>query len=306
MKTSTILKYIIQMGLCLVFILSSALGHPAAAQSAPGQTPSQPGDNEPPGPPIPGAVFDPLTGFYSSSAETSLGESSVLLDTGGPDYYGYTWNNSVSYSWMSALEATELEITNSDTFNTGPVSLPFSFDFYENTYDKIYISRFGYLTFSGKTPTNSQSTPPNETEPNDVIAPYWSPFYMTSASGVFYRSGGSSPNRYFVVEWYKMKGGTYSDYEEDDDTFTFEAILYENGNIKFQYQTMTYDSSWYCGGAGIEDIRGDDGLNTNICNKIANGKAVLFTRPAAYLSCTAPISELWRIYPGGGQHRFDG
>lgn len=300
MKTSTIRKQILQVGLCLAFVLSSALVQPAAAYSAPQQSSGGPGGGEPLGPPIPGAVFDPLTGFYSSSAEASLGQSSALLDTGGPDYYGYTWNNSVTYSWISALSGTQLDISNSDEYDQGPVTLPFPFAFYENIYNQIYISKAGYLTFSGQTPTSSQSTPPNQEKPNDVIAPYWSPFYMTSGSGIFYRSGGASPNRYFVVEWYKMNGGTQANYTEDNDSFTFEAVLYENGNIKFQYQTMTYGSSWFCGGAGIEDMRGEDGLTTNICNKIPNEKVVLFTRPAATSRVLLESRNFGGFTPAGG------
>jgi len=45
------------------------------------------------------------------------------------------------------------------------------------------------------------------------------------------------------------------------DNDTFEAILYENGNIDFQYNTMTVHNPFSCGMIGIEDSMGMDGLN---------------------------------------------
>ena len=65
------------------------------------------------------------------------------------------------------------------------------------------------------------------------------------------------------------------------EEYTFEAILYESGDIVFQYGTMTYDSGHFCQASGVEDTTGLDGLATSpYCQQIAANHAVRITRPA--------------------------
>ncbi|MBC7228597.1 MAG: hypothetical protein H5T61_15420, partial [Thermoflexales bacterium] len=78
------------------------------------------------------------------------------------------------------------------------------------------------------------------------------------------------------VEWYQVR------FSRSDESFTFEVILYENGDIVFQYGLMQYSpSGWSCGSAGIEDSFGLDGLNyLPFCQKAPSNKAVRFYRPS--------------------------
>ncbi len=62
--------------------------------------------------------------------------------TGGPDDFGYTWSDSVPLSWIDARTGTDTGL-GGNTRVVGPVSLPFPFKFYENTYSQIYISKYG-------------------------------------------------------------------------------------------------------------------------------------------------------------------
>jgi len=81
--------------------------------------------------------------------------------------------------------------------------------------------------------------------------------------------GGSVPDRYFVIEWYAVSllGST--------DLLTFEAILYESGDILTQYQSMAGYLGWAT--VGIEDSTGTDGLE--YWNTVSSNQAVRFTRP---------------------------
>jgi hypothetical protein len=99
---------------------------------------------------------------------------------------------------------------------------------------------------------------------------------------VYYLRGGTAPARYFVVEWYDVAGGSATDPTGGDDLFRFEVILYENGDILFQYDQMRYTGSRWCGAAGIEDAAGTDGLAyLSFCAAAPSGVAVRFSRPAA-------------------------
>jgi len=199
--------------------------------------------------------------------------------TGGPDDFGYTWSDSVPLSWIDARTGTDTGL-GGNTKVVGPVSLPFSFKFYENTYSQIYISKYGYAGFTNVNLTRTQGRIPEPSTPNNIIAPYWVPS-LVNESGytgkVYYTSGGTAPNRYFVIEWYQIRGS----YKPDENVYTFEVILYENGDILFQHATMTYGSGWVCGHVGIEDSEGLDGLGYgSFCQKYTSNKAIRFYRPS--------------------------
>lgn len=202
--------------------------------------------------------------------------------TGGPDEFGYTWSDTVPLSWIDATNGIDTGMSG-DSWGqrVGPIPLPFPFKYYENIYNSLYIAASGYIAFTDEGTWPRQPRIPSPAKPNNVIAPYATPLYIGSGSWVRYLSGGNSPNRYFVVEWHDVKGGPPSDTIGNDETYRFEVILYENGDIVFQYQTMSYNDSYWCGAAGIEDSTGMDGLNyVPFCQRAPSNKAVRFYRPA--------------------------
>ena len=200
-----------------------------------------------------------------------------LLDTGGPDDFGYAWDDSVPLDWVDASNGTDTEMSGSSSGEkVGPISLPFSFKYYENTYTSLYIAASGYLGFTDEGYWSWQPRVPSPSTPNNMIAPYATPLRLATSgptNRVYYKSGGIPPDRYFVVEWYQVAF--------EDETYTFEVILYENGDIVLQYQTMSYNDGYACGAAGIEDSMGLDGLAyMDWCRQAPSDKAVRFYRPA--------------------------
>lgn len=188
-----------------------------------------------------------------------------VAGTGGPDEYGYTWSD-VSLAWIDASGGTNR--------TTAAINLGFDFKYYENTYSQIYVSQFGFASFSNVDLYWSQSTIPNPSSPNNVIAPNWAPVNVVNGY-IRYLTGGSAPNRFFVVEWNRLDAYNGNEY-------TFEMILYESGDIVFQYQTMTYGISGnICQSSGIEDSQGLNGLTiTPWCSPITSDHAVRVYRPA--------------------------
>jgi hypothetical protein len=186
----------------------------------------------------------------------------------------------------------------------GPLDLGFSFRYYENTYTQVHIAASGFLTFTEAGSWPSQSQIPASGEPNNVIAPYWAPLYLSAGAPtgqVYYLRGGTAPARYFVVEWYDVAGGSATDPTGGDDLFRFEVVLYENGDILFQYDQMRYTGSRWCGAAGIEDSAGSDGLAyLSFCAAAPSGVAVRFSRPAPSARVrVSPSYQSGFISPGG-------
>lgn len=212
--------------------------------------------------------------------------------TGGPDDFGYTWNDAVPFNWIDATTGVDTGLAGVDAY-TGPIDIGFAFKFYENTYTQFYVSTNGLITFGGGSASWSNQPIPSSAQPNNFIAPFWDDLAVGSpynSGKVYYLSGGASPNRYLVIEWHNV---TACCTDEATDYKTFEVILYENGDIVMQYLHL----SGYLGSAtvGIEDDAGVTGLEYlyNMSGLVQN-KAIRFYRPAP----SARV-KVWPVHQGG-------
>ena len=275
MTRSRIPPLVVTLALLLLLMLS---GTAAAQRSAPDAPVGQPS-------PVDVASPSPDAGpqkapdghwFMPASSRPDVAAASAPQDSGGPDDFGYTWNDWEPLNWINASGGTNTGISSS-TVSAGPIDIGFPFKFYENTQSQLYISRFGFLAFNSDNLGNSQSQVPSPEKPDEVIAPHWVPTYETP-NYVRYLRGGTAPNRWFMVEWNRVRSDCCDD---DAEEYTFEAILHESGDIVFQYATMTTNGGYYCQASGIEDSTGLDGLSTSpYCDEIAPNHAVRITRPA--------------------------
>jgi len=120
-----------------------------------------------------------------------------------------------------------------------PLELPYEFEFWGETTDKIWISWQGVITT--KEPEYSPqwlfpSPLPFEGEFNSIIAPLFTPnqesmFPDTEGYeevGIFHKFYDDR----IVITWSKFVDMFYM-----GSPYSFQAILYKNGNIKFQYST---------------------------------------------------------------------
>jgi hypothetical protein len=184
--------------------------------------------------------------------------------------YAYTLDET-TFSWIDGVQATGLH--GPDDF-AGPFDLGFSFRFFGRTYTQAYVNTNGFISFDGggSDPSwyNRYATYlPKYTNPNNIIAAMWMPLKFVSGSTVRYSAGGTAPNRYFIVEWVKMRDNL--GYNEQ---VWFEAVLWEDGDILLQYYSVPAYSSFT---AGIEDENGWDGLQ--VTQPITIKGAFLFSYP---------------------------
>lgn len=236
---------------------------------------------------------------YKPADATSSAGFSVTspADTGGPDEFGYTWDDSVAFNWIDAKSlGTNSNLYGGDVY-VGPIDIGFAFKFYENSYSQLYFSTKGLLSFGRGGNWWSNTTLPHSAIPNNIIVPFWDDLGMYKGTrpdaGIYTYQGGTAPNRYFVVEWYRAdrySGEVESGIEDAD--LTFEVILYENGDIVMQYLSLSGDLNM-CS-VGIEDDVGGDGLEYLYYEPgLGNNKAVRFYRPGP----TARL-KIWPLYYG--------
>lgn len=222
--------------------------------------------------------------------------------SGGPDEYGYTWSSEVSEAWVSAEGGNDLPLSWANS-SSAPIELGFPFNYYENTYTQVTVSLFGFLTFDTNNLFTPQAQIPSAETPDNVIAPHWAP-YDQVAGFIRTLQGGTAPNRYLVVEWNRLQMDTWDPAHLDE--FTFEAILYENGDMVFQYATMSIQGGFGCMSSGIEDATGLDGLAiSDFCQAVAGEHDVRITRPAAAARVSLAPRDQGGFTRAGGRNVFE-
>ncbi len=183
--------------------------------------------------------------------------ASALLDAGGPDRFGYAWDDTVSYAWTDLTAPVTVPLRDDDW--AGPFAIGFSFRFYEHTYSQFFIDSNGYIGFdAGQSSAYAVSTSlPRAARPQNLIAPFWQDFDPTRGGAVRYQVLGTAPNRSLVVEWagVPLKGTNAMQ--------SFQVILYETSNaIRFQYPDTRQgdDGDLHAAVVGIENAAGTLGL----------------------------------------------
>lgn len=207
----------------------------------------------------------------------------------GHDQFGYDWSDASPVSWVDATSGTLAVARPSGSFMSGPFTLPFTFTYYGQAFTNVYLSWNGFLSFNSG--TSSPPRLPSSNSPNNVIAPYAANFGEDVGNGVYYLVGGTAPNRYMVIEWHDMQGFAYFPHTGNTaGRYRFEAILFESGDIKFQYQVVAPKTGFYltdsidsCGVIGMEDGNGKDYVRYqgSTCYHALANKAILIKRPPA-------------------------
>jgi uncharacterized repeat protein (TIGR01451 family) len=217
---------------------------------------------------------DPET-FYNNNSSSATG---VVTPYGGPDASGYRFKDETmpggpTFNWLDATDGTRSFVFGDDR-SAGPTPLGFDFFFYGRNYTTTYLVTNGYLAVGGSDTAYSNRNIPNPAVPNNFIAPFWDDLQVCpnqANQAIYFKQGGSAPNRYFAAEWAGV-----SRLSAPTRPITFETVLYENGEILFQYQSLT--GTLNSASVGIESYEGLRGLEYEFNqNKLANGRAILFT-----------------------------
>ncbi|RLB64727.1 MAG: hypothetical protein DRH04_11205, partial [Deltaproteobacteria bacterium] len=206
--------------------------------------------------------------------------SVVNIHSGGPDGYGYTFVDSddpsgaVDFEWIDATAlGTQLSYVSFGDDRWETVDLPFSFPFYNMHIESLWVCSNGFLStdfFYG----SYSNTPLPIDMANGFIGGFWTDLSPQDGNGVWYYE---DPDGQFVVfQWDNVphygSGGPY----------TFEIILYANGDIKMQYLSVAPPLDDFTIG-----IQGDYGNNDFYLQYACDGEptaphdslAIYFQRP---------------------------
>ncbi|MDX1531202.1 MAG: choice-of-anchor Q domain-containing protein, partial [Rhodothermales bacterium] len=208
--------------------------------------------------------------------------------TGGPDAFGYRWTDSTdpdgpAFAFVDvAPTGTPLAGLGDDA--AGTCGLPFSFPFYGEDRSAVWVSSNGFLAFAPEKVDAHQNDPlPSASAPHAVIAPYWDDLDPSAAGAVYCADLGDGR---FVVQWDGVP------FFSGVGTRTFQAVLYEDGRILFQYDALDFSGQEGGASIGIEDGAGAAGLGVAFNSPYAvDGLSVIFEPGTpAFVSSVSPAS----------------
>lgn len=223
-------------------------------------------------------------------AAPSRYDHSPLDNHGGPDLFGYTFTDNIapdtaSFEWIELCG--DPNSLNGPTGDDGSalVTWGWDFPFYDGSYSSVYVSTNGLLQFEETVPPSSWANACpfatlNPTYPR--IAVYWDDLYGAVSGGC--NNDGLGPwvrwrdfGEYAVIEWCQIP------HFNTPDRLTFEAILYPNGSIKFQYLNISVPAHPNGASIGIDAPGEGYGVDYLTCNSTTfpdgtTNRAVWFTR----------------------------
>jgi hypothetical protein len=226
-----------------------------------------------------------------------------ITGTGGPDNYGYTWDdsddpNGPTFYWTNIYAiGTEVSWTHGNTNDgcTDLIPMDMTFNYYGNNYDSVMISTDGWISFLNNSDLlgmDNSSLPSIDFKA--WIAVDWDNLDGGAIGHCYYYHDRAANT--FTIAWVN-----WSHYPYPSNTHDFEVILDgTSGTILFQYQNGTYQSDIT---VGITNENGTDGLQVAYNEPyLHNDLAVRLSPPIFWLSTDLPNGLL---PPLSGQSPFN-
>ncbi|GMQ78045.1 MAG: hypothetical protein BMS9Abin02_0542 [Anaerolineae bacterium] len=194
---------------------------------------------------IPIVILVGITGFFTVRAIRGEADMEQVVLCPGPDGYGYVCSSIRELEYINATH--DIQLFGDDVL--AEVLLPFTFIFYGQSYNSLYVSTNGNLQFNQANAAyeNECLYPDPAAGLGDLIAPYWDDLDLTFFGFIGTEVVGDEPNRTFIVEWDEAPS-----FDNADERVTFEVQLTEgSNNIAFLYEN-------------IDRVEGDRGSSATI------------------------------------------
>jgi PKD repeat protein len=186
------------------------------------------GDGSTSGEQNPSHTYNAPGNFIASLKATGAGGATGMTSRSIVAVLNYQMTNA-TFAWIDPGATPPLNLTGDSV--SSPLSLPFAFKFYGQSYSTLYVSANGLLGFENQSLSSAVNTDlPAAAAPNNIICPFWDDLNPASTS-VRFGTVGTAPNRKTVVSWVAAQG-----VGGPPASFTFQVVLEEASNaISFQY-----------------------------------------------------------------------
>ena len=179
------------------------------------------------------------------------------------------FNDSRTEPYMERTGGSRIAFSSTDD-GSGQVMLPFSFRFYGQTHNRVWVSTNGFITFSSASATSLGNTNfPSSGNPNGVIAGLWDDLLGPTGT---YHLEGTSPSRVMIIQIKNITGFGGS----RNGTANFQYRLYEgmSGRFEIHYGPMTTSGTGWTASIGYENQAGNRGHAFQSCTSSCNSAQI--------------------------------
>ena len=245
----------------------------------------------------------------SMSSNQTLNNSIEIYNTGEMDLqysidpYGYQQQNSdinQNYDWIDIDNDYEtILFTHNDYASDDIVYFDFDFPFYGETYSSLIVNPNGWIGFGDDNTEWFNTGLPSVDAPLNAIMPFWDDLNPNNSGNTTSMSGDVKyqVNDNNVIIWYdNVRHWVGSG--DIDGTYDFQVVLWNTGDIDFNYRTMTGDVNTAT--IGIQDQSGTNALLIGVNNDFAHNELTVNIKPKPIWLNVSPLSNT--IIPGSSNN----
>lgn len=198
-------------------------------------------------------VTTPDVTINAGDAVDLMADAGLVLPGGFLGYVVDAQPSGCSFA-PSANASTITDIGAIGDDSSAPVTLPFTFPFFENNYTNLLISSNGYITFGTNGTSLSNTNIPNTNDPNDIISLFWDDLTVNGTGAVAYFTDIINGQNCLVI--------TYNGIEHlggGGESVTGQIVICEDGAITVTCLNCQTDGGFDVAIQGIENADGTEG-----------------------------------------------
>lgn len=172
--------------------------------------------------------------------------ASSFMNDLGSDNSGNSWNssdNEVIFDWIDIENiSTTINFTDNDSAN-GTIPIGFDFPLYGESFSECSVNANGWIGFGGDSGAWDNAILPTEDVPGPALFPFWDDLNPINdqcnqycAGDVYYYSSSDM----FIITFDQV-AHWWTGFE--NSFYTFQVIMYPNGEYKFNYLNLEGDYS---------------------------------------------------------------
>ena len=233
--------------------------------------------------------------------------TSPFSTAGGSDSFGNTWtdsnmNDDFDNSWVDIPDSGTLYSFPDNDQAGASIEIGFDFPFYGESHGSLIINANGWVGFGEDNSAWDNTNIPSPNAPRSAIFGLWDDLNPENDNCNQYCSGNAyyHGNADRFVVWFNDIAHWYSNFE--DSYYNFQIVLYPNGDIDLNYNTLTgsHDAT-----VGMQNADGTDGLQMGFGSNAASNNLSRFVSTGPDWLDLGDITSGQLEFGESSAHNFD-